>query len=336
MYPHPIAFNALPQCDVFDGDETTEETKLVRRRTRSWRTSDRHQRHLRARAGLALALRGGLDRDRDAARRRDEARELLERRPGVRVVDDPAAARYPMPSEAAGADDVLVGRIRDDRSRRNGLALWVVADNLRKGAALNGVQIAELLHAARPAPCPRRRSGWLEGRPRAPVPRLHPARAKRHLPRARPVEAASAADRRPTAAAPSASAGSPYEPAPHACPRCLGDVAEGRGGLICLDHGHGNDPHGPFRVDELLAPSAQRESALGPAPAGTAAGVAPTRAAASYADAARSRPQRACAGVGRDRGGDAGVPGPLGPTAQARPWSRPGPSAPSRRCRARA
>jgi len=52
----------------------------------------------------------------------------------------------------------------------------------------------------------------------------------------------------------------PYEPAPQACPRCLGDVAEGRGGLICLDHGHGNDPHGPFRVDELLAPSAQRES----------------------------------------------------------------------------
>jgi aspartate-semialdehyde dehydrogenase len=64
----------------------------------------------------------------------------------VRLVDDPAAARYPMPSDATGADDVLVGRIRQDRSRRNGLALWVVADNLRKGAALNGVQIAELLH----------------------------------------------------------------------------------------------------------------------------------------------------------------------------------------------
>jgi aspartate-semialdehyde dehydrogenase len=60
-------------------------------------------------------------------------------------MDDPAAARYPMPSEAAGGDDVLVGRIREDGSRRNGLALWVVADNLRKGAALNGVQIAELL-----------------------------------------------------------------------------------------------------------------------------------------------------------------------------------------------
>ncbi|HVI19870.1 MAG TPA: Asd/ArgC dimerization domain-containing protein, partial [Gaiellales bacterium] len=75
----------------------------------------------------------------------DDARQLLEAAPGVRVVDDPSAARYPMPSEAAGGDEVLVGRIREDGSRRHGLALWVVADNLRKGAALNGVQIAELL-----------------------------------------------------------------------------------------------------------------------------------------------------------------------------------------------
>jgi aspartate-semialdehyde dehydrogenase len=75
----------------------------------------------------------------------DEARELLAAAPGVVVVDDPANGGYPMPSEAAGGDDVLVGRIRRDGSRRNGLALWIVADNLRKGAALNGVQIAELL-----------------------------------------------------------------------------------------------------------------------------------------------------------------------------------------------
>jgi aspartate-semialdehyde dehydrogenase len=77
----------------------------------------------------------------------DEAREILARAPGLRVVDDPASASYPMPSEASGSDDVLVGRIRRDDSRRNGLALWVVADNLRKGAALNGVQIAEELVA---------------------------------------------------------------------------------------------------------------------------------------------------------------------------------------------
>jgi aspartate-semialdehyde dehydrogenase len=65
----------------------------------------------------------------------------------VRVVDDPAAGAYPLPSAAAGTDDVLVGRIRNDDSRRNGLSLFVVADNLRKGAATNGVQIAELLVA---------------------------------------------------------------------------------------------------------------------------------------------------------------------------------------------
>ena len=75
----------------------------------------------------------------------DEAREILEAAPGVRVVDDPASSEYPLPSDAVGDDDVLVGRIRRDPTRQNGLALWIVSDNLRKGAATNGVQIAELL-----------------------------------------------------------------------------------------------------------------------------------------------------------------------------------------------
>jgi aspartate-semialdehyde dehydrogenase len=147
VYPHPIAFNALPQCDAFEGDETTEETKLVHEthkileddsirisatcvRVPVWRSHSE-------------AVWIETERPLDAGR----ARELLEGAPGVRLVDDPAQARYPMASDAAGADDVLVGRIREDRSRTNGLALWVVADNLRKGAALNGVQIAELLAA---------------------------------------------------------------------------------------------------------------------------------------------------------------------------------------------
>jgi aspartate-semialdehyde dehydrogenase len=74
-----------------------------------------------------------------------EAREILRAAPGVRVVDDPGLGEYPLASDATTTDDVLVGRIRRDPSRRNGLALWIVADNLRKGAATNGVQIAELL-----------------------------------------------------------------------------------------------------------------------------------------------------------------------------------------------
>jgi aspartate-semialdehyde dehydrogenase len=74
-----------------------------------------------------------------------EARALLEKAPGVRVVDDPANRRYPMPIEAAGQDDTFVGRIREDVSLENGLNLWIAADNIRKGAATNAVQIAEIV-----------------------------------------------------------------------------------------------------------------------------------------------------------------------------------------------
>ena len=74
-----------------------------------------------------------------------EARELLAKAPGVKVVDDPVNRRYPMPIDAAGQDDTLVGRIREDISIENGLCLWISADNIRKGAATNAVQIAEIL-----------------------------------------------------------------------------------------------------------------------------------------------------------------------------------------------
>ena len=75
----------------------------------------------------------------------EEVRALLEGAPGVRVVDDPANCRYRLATDAAGADLTLVGRIRDDESVENGINMWVVADNIRKGAATNAVQIAELL-----------------------------------------------------------------------------------------------------------------------------------------------------------------------------------------------
>ena len=73
----------------------------------------------------------------------NKVREILSEEPGVRVVDDPFSDVYPMPIDAAGTDEVLVGRIRRDVSHPNGIALWVVCDNLRKGAALNAIQIAE-------------------------------------------------------------------------------------------------------------------------------------------------------------------------------------------------
>jgi len=145
VYPHQIAFNVLPQCDAFEGDSTTEETKLV---------NETHK--ILGDPGIAISStcvrvpvwRGHSEAVWIETREplgAERARALLDDAPGVRVVDDPAAAAYPLPSAAAGTDDVLVGRIRDDASRRNGLSLFVVADNLRKGAATNGVQIAELL-----------------------------------------------------------------------------------------------------------------------------------------------------------------------------------------------
>ncbi|MCZ6556036.1 MAG: Asd/ArgC dimerization domain-containing protein, partial [Candidatus Dadabacteria bacterium] len=75
----------------------------------------------------------------------NEAREALNNFPGVRVVDEPGELKYPMPIDAAGTDDCIVGRIREDYTIPNGLSFWVVGDQLRKGAALNAVQIAELL-----------------------------------------------------------------------------------------------------------------------------------------------------------------------------------------------
>jgi aspartate-semialdehyde dehydrogenase len=83
----------------------------------------------------------------------DEARSLLAKAPGVVVLDDPRRSQYPMPLQVAGQDEVVVGRIRRDPSHPRGLALWVVGDNLRKGAALNAVQVFELVA----------RNGWQAG-----------------------------------------------------------------------------------------------------------------------------------------------------------------------------
>lgn len=145
VYPHPIAFNAIPQCESFEGDSTLEETKLVLepRKILGDETIGIHATCVRVPVwrghseAVWIETRSPLGAD--------EARELLRAAPGVRVVDDPALAQYPLASDAAETDDVLVGRIRRNPSRQNGLALWIVADNLRKGAATNGIQIAELL-----------------------------------------------------------------------------------------------------------------------------------------------------------------------------------------------
>jgi aspartate-semialdehyde dehydrogenase len=146
VYPHQIAFNALPHCDTFDADgNTTEETKLVRE-TR--KILDRPELAIAATCVRVPVWRGHSEAvwiETAEPISPEAARELLAAAPGVTVIDDPSTNSYPTPLQADGQDEVLVGRIRRDESRPNGLALWVVADNLRKGAATNGVQIAEVL-----------------------------------------------------------------------------------------------------------------------------------------------------------------------------------------------
>ena len=145
VYPHPIAFNALPQCDVFEGDETIEESKLVRE---THKIMDDDSIGISATCVRVPVWRSHseavwIETERPLAPA--EARELLAAAPGVTVVDDPADALYPLAIDAAGRDDVLVGRIREDPSHERCLNLWIVGDNLRKGAATNAVQLAELL-----------------------------------------------------------------------------------------------------------------------------------------------------------------------------------------------
>lgn len=147
-YGRRVAFNVLPQCDAFaDDGYSREEHKLV---YETRRILDLPGLAVTATAvrvpvpvGHAEAVLVELERALDAA----EARELLRRAPGVVVVDDPATGAYPTPAEVAGRDEVFVGRIRQEHGQPRNLWLWIVADNLRKGAATNAVQIAELLHA---------------------------------------------------------------------------------------------------------------------------------------------------------------------------------------------
>ena len=144
-YPHPIHRNALPHCDIFmENGYTKEEMKLV------------HETHKILDPNIkvtATAVRipvvGGhsesVNLTLSQAADLDEVRELLNTTPGVVVIDDLDNNGYPMPLDAEGKDDVFVGRIRKDESQEKGLNLWIVADNLRKGAATNTVQIAEYL-----------------------------------------------------------------------------------------------------------------------------------------------------------------------------------------------
>jgi len=145
VFPARIAFNVIPQIDVFMDDGYTKEERKMMDETVKIMGSDIAVTATTVRVpvfyghseSVNVTFSGEMDADR--------ARQILADAEGICVVDDPSTADYPMPSEAAGTDPVWIGRIRNDNSLPNSLHLWVVADNVRKGAALNAVQIAEIL-----------------------------------------------------------------------------------------------------------------------------------------------------------------------------------------------
>jgi aspartate-semialdehyde dehydrogenase len=144
VYPHQIAFNILPEIDVFlDNDYTKEEWKMVEETRKIMHAPDIAISAVCVRVPVFIGHSEAIHVEFSQPMAPDEAKRILAQAPGVKVLDDPGISLYPQPWSAAGTDDVFVGRIHRDVSHPNGLVMWVVADNLRKGAALNTVQIAE-------------------------------------------------------------------------------------------------------------------------------------------------------------------------------------------------
>jgi aspartate-semialdehyde dehydrogenase len=148
VYPHQIAFNALPQVDSFEEDGYTKEEHKMANETRKIL----HDQQIRFSATCVRipvyyshseAVNAEFERPVDPAAFRNGLKTMA----GVRVLDDPAGSQYPTPLNAEGLDEVLVGRIRADASAPGSIAFWLACDNIRKGAALNAVQIAETLIA---------------------------------------------------------------------------------------------------------------------------------------------------------------------------------------------
>jgi aspartate-semialdehyde dehydrogenase len=149
VFPHQVAFNVIPQVETFkDGDDyTTEERKVMAETRKILGLSEAvgiSATCVRVPVVTGHSESVNVQTERDLSP--EECREILSGVPGLVVLDDPSDGIYPLAIAAAGRDEVLVGRIRRDPSHERCLNLWVVGDNLRKGAALNAVQVAELLH----------------------------------------------------------------------------------------------------------------------------------------------------------------------------------------------
>lgn len=150
VLPHQIAFNCLPQCgDFLDNAYTQEEMALILETRKLLQAPALPMTATAVYVPLAHSHSAAVNLETVQPLSVDAARELLQQAPGIHVEDDRARQHYPQPIRASGQDEVFVGRLRADPSVPYGLHLWVVADNLRKGAALNAVQIAELLEEVR-------------------------------------------------------------------------------------------------------------------------------------------------------------------------------------------
>lgn len=146
FYPHRIAFNVLPHIDKFDETGyTAEEWKMVRETQKILGDENIKVTATTVRVPVFRGHSESINVETEKKLTPGEAGKLLAQTPGVVLVDDPSQALYPMPITAAGREETFVGRIREDFSLPNGLNLWVVSDNLLKGAAANAVQIAEYL-----------------------------------------------------------------------------------------------------------------------------------------------------------------------------------------------
>jgi aspartate-semialdehyde dehydrogenase len=154
-YPHQIAQNVIPEIgSLKEGGLYSEELKMILETRKIFHAPDLAISATCVRVPVMTGHSEAVHVEFERPMAPDEARAILATAPGVVVVDEPGGSRYPMPLDAAGRDPVYVGRIRRDPSHPNGLALWIVADNLRKGAALNAVQVFELVA----------RNGWQAGR----------------------------------------------------------------------------------------------------------------------------------------------------------------------------
>lgn len=149
VYPHQIAFNCIPHIDDFlDNGYTKEEMKMVNETRKILEDASIQVCPTTVRVPVFYSHAEAINVETERPITAEEVKKLFSDAPGIQVMDSPKNKEYPLAIHAEGKDDVFVGRIRDDISKTNAVNFWVVADNLRKGAALNAIQIAELLLAA--------------------------------------------------------------------------------------------------------------------------------------------------------------------------------------------